>query len=121
MRVLAFEDSYDIEALLSAGNVDTSQITIEQKWTSEDAVKVIKEFVPDILLLDQFMPPFKGLEVLRMLNDAISAEEVKRPNQIIGISSAGFANRAMLNAGADQAILKFNIANLNVWTKNSDK
>lgn len=121
IRVLAFEDSYDIEALLSAGNVNTSQITIEQKWTSEDAVTVIKEFAPDILLLDQFMPPFKGLEVLRMLNDAVSAEEVKRPNQIIGISSAGFANRAMLNAGADQAILKFNIANLNVWTKNSDK
>ncbi len=118
MRVLAFEDSYDIEALLNSGNVDTSQITLEQKWNSEDAVSVIKEFAPDILLLDQFMPPFKGLEVLRMLNDAVSAETVKRPDQIIAISSAGFANRAMLDAGADQGILKFNLANLDAWAKN---
>lgn len=121
MRVLAFEDSYDIDALLSAGNVDTSQITLEQKWNSEDAVTVIKKFAPDILLLDQFMPPFKGLEVLRMLNDAVGADEVNRPNQIIGISSAGFANQAMLSAGADQAILKFNLANLNIWVKNAEE
>jgi len=46
MRVLAFEDSYDIEALLKAGNVDTSQITIEQKWNSKDAVTVINDFSP---------------------------------------------------------------------------
>ena len=121
MRVLAFEDSYDIEALLKAGNVDTSQITIEQKWNSKDAVTVINDFSPDILLLDQFMPPFKGSEVLRMLNDAVGAEELNRPDQIIGISSAGFANRAMLNDGADQAVLKFDIANLNIWPKNNDE
>ena len=121
MRVLAFEDSYDIEALLSSGNVDTSQITLEQKWNSEDAIAVIKEFAPDILLLDQFMPPFKGLEVLRMLNDAVNAEDVKRPDQIIGISSAGFANQAMLDAGADQAILKFNLVNLNIWARNNEE
>jgi|TARA_B110000196_G_C21107136_1_gene645785 response regulator of citrate/malate metabolism len=121
MRVLAFEDSYDIEALLKAGNVDTSQITIEQKWNSKDAVAVINDFSPDILLLDQFMPPFKGLEVLRMVNDAVGAEELNRPDQIIGISSAGFANRAMLNDGADHAILKFNLANLNIWPKNNDE
>ncbi len=121
MRVLAFEDSYDIEALLKAGNVDTSQITIEQKWNSKDAVTVINDFSPDILLLDQFMPPFKGLEVLRMINDAVDAEELSRPDQIIGISSAGFANRAMLNDGADQVILKFDISNLNIWPKNNDE
>jgi len=67
------------------------------------------------------MPPFKGLEVLRMINDAVGAEELSRPDQIIGISSAGFANRAMLNDGADHAILKFDLANLNIWPKNNDE
>ena len=50
MRVLAFEDSYDIEALLSSGNVDTNRFTIEQKWDSKDAIETIKEFKPDMLL-----------------------------------------------------------------------
>jgi hypothetical protein len=55
-----------------------------------------------------------------MINDAVDAEELSRPDQIIGISSAGFANRAMLNDGADQAILKFDISNLNIWPKNNE-
>ena len=117
MRVLAFEDSYDILDLLIAGDVDSSELKFQQNWTSEDAVTIIKEFAPDVLLLDYFMPPFKGLEVLNMLNEAVSEGKLKRPNQIIGISSAEFANREMLKAGADQAILKFNLTNLNIWVK----
>ncbi|MDP7312611.1 MAG: hypothetical protein QF831_04165 [Candidatus Thalassarchaeaceae archaeon] len=117
MRILAFEDSYDIEALLSAGNIDTSQFTIEQKWNSEDAVSVIKEFAPDILLLDHFMPPMKGLDVLKAVLLAVEKEELMRPKMIVGISSAGFANRAMLNAGADLTTAKFNLATLEIWSE----
>ena len=32
MKVLAFEDTVDIEALLISGGVDTSQIEIKQFW-----------------------------------------------------------------------------------------
>ena len=118
MRVLAFEDSYDIEALLSSGNVDTNRFTIEQKWDSKDAIETIKELKPDILLLDHFMPPLKGLDVLRELILAVERGELIRPQTIIGISSAGFANQAMLNAGADDAITKFKIASLEIWSEN---
>ena len=76
MRILAFEDSYDIEALLSAGNIDTRQFTIEQKWNSEDALSVIKEFAPDVLMLDHFMPPMKGLDVLKAVMIAVEKEEL---------------------------------------------
>jgi CheY-like chemotaxis protein len=120
MRVLAFEDSYDIEALLSAGNVDTSQITLEQKWNSENAISVIQEFAPNVLLLDHFMPPMKGLELLKALMLSVKNGELQRPEIIVGISSAGFANRAMLSAGADQAISKFNLATLDIWQKNGE-
>ena len=118
MRVLAFEDSYDIEALLSSGNVDTNRFTIEQKWDSKDAIETIKEFKPDILLLDHFMPPMKGLDVLIEIILCVEKGELIRPQTIIGISSAGFANHAMLNAGADIAINKFNIATLEIWSEN---
>tara|TARA_B100001750_G_scaffold70117_1_gene55964 strand:+ start:2394 stop:2750 length:357 start_codon:yes stop_codon:yes gene_type:complete len=118
MRVLAFEDSYDIEALLSSGNVDTNRFTIEQKWDSKDAIETIKEFKPDILLLDHFMPPMKGLDVLIEIILGVEKGELIRPQTIIGISSAGFANQAMLNAGADIAINKFNIPTLEIWNEN---
>ena len=83
MRVLAFEDSYDIEALLSSGNVDTNRFTIEQKWDSKDAIETIKEFKPDILLLDHFMPPMKGLDVLIEIILGVEKGELIRPQTII--------------------------------------
>ena len=39
MRVLAFEDHYDIEAMLAAGGVNTDALVIEQRWNSTDAVE----------------------------------------------------------------------------------
>ena len=117
MRILAFEDSYDIEALLIAGNIDTSQFAIEQKWNSEDALSAIKDFAPDVLLLDHFMPPMKGLDVLKAVILEVEKKEMIRPKMIIGISSAGFANRAMLNAGADLTTAKFNLATLEIWSE----
>mgnify|MGYP001266524395 CR=1 FL=1 len=118
MRVLAFEDSYDIEALLRAGNIDTNRFTIEQQWDSKEAIGKIKEFKPDILLLDHFMPPTKGLDLLKVIIKAVEDDDLVRPQTIIGISSAGFANQAMVSAGADNAITKFDIATLEIWSEN---
>ena len=56
MRVLAFEDHYDIEALLTAGGVNTDNLTFEQRWNSSDALEHIRRFKPDVLLLDHYMP-----------------------------------------------------------------
>ena len=67
MRVLAFEDHYDIEALLLAGGVDVDQLVLEQRWNSSDALDHVRRFAPDVLLLDHYMPPISGHEVLRTL------------------------------------------------------
>ena len=117
MRILAFEDSYDIEALLIEGKVNLNGLTIEQKWTSNDAIDVIRDFKPDVLLLDHFMPPMKGLEILKAVNKAEKRGEIKRPKTIVGISSASFANQAMLDNGADIATIKFNLAKLKIWQR----
>ena len=42
MRVLAFEDHYDIQAMLAAGGVNTDALVIEQRWNSTDAVERIR-------------------------------------------------------------------------------
>jgi CheY-like chemotaxis protein len=117
MRVLAFEDSHDILALLTSDGIDCTELTLQQQWNSENAIAIIKNFAPNIVLLDHFMPPLKGLEVLLEINDAVAAGELQRPELIIGISSATFANQAMMKAGADQVVVKFNLASLDIWPK----
>ena len=111
MRVLAFEDSYDIEALLVAGGINLATMTLQQRWNSSDALEHIQAFQPDILLLDHFMPPMKGLEVLKLL----LASSTQRPQTIVAMSSEPSMNEAMLQAGADCGVIKFDVATLPIW------
>ena len=83
MRVLAFEDHYDIEAMLTAGGVDTDALVIEQRWNSTDALDHIQRFQPDVLLLDHYMPPLSGHQVLSTL----LASDVPRPTTVVSMSS----------------------------------
>ncbi len=113
MRVLAFEDHYDIEALLSAGGVQVENLLIEQRWNSSDAVERIRTFAPDVLLLDHYMPPLSGYQVL----EALLASDVKRPRTVIAMSSASEKNEAMVRLGANRGIVKFDLAGLTLWPK----
>ena len=113
MRVLAFEDHYDIEAMLSAGGVNTNGMVIAQRWNSEEALRHIQDFAPDVLLLDHFMPPKSGHEVL----EALLNSEVPRPTTIVAMSSAPSKNEAMVNTGADAGVVKCDLATLKLWPK----
>ena len=79
MKVLAFEDSVDIEALLISGGVNLSDIEFKQYWNSGDFLEKIRDYAPDILLLDHYMPPFRGLSVLKMLLDSDVPEYLQDP------------------------------------------
>ena len=68
MKVLAFEDSFDVQSLLVSGGVDITKIEFKQLWNTENWLEEISRFDPDTLLLDHFIPPTKGLEVLQLLN-----------------------------------------------------
>ena len=113
MKILAFEDSVDIEALLVSGGIDLSSHEFKQYWDSQDYLERISEFSPDILMLDHYMPPSRGLDVLK----GLLSSEIKRPKTIVAMSSASIANNAMLNAGADFGIVKFDISTLEIWTQ----
>ena len=115
MKVLAFEDSVDIQALLVSGGVDFSKVEFKQYWDSIDHLERIISFEPDILMLDHYMPPTKGLSVLRNL----LFSEIKRPQTIIAMSSSSKANDAMVKLGADIGIIKFEVSNLDLWPSQS--
>lgn len=115
MKVLAFEDSFDIAAMLISAGIDLSDVELQQLWTTDDYLNQIKSNSPDILLLDHFIPPTKGLEVLQHLNRAVTSGDIERPEIIVGMSSASMANERMLQFGADYGVIKFDLSKLPFW------
>ena len=116
MKVLAFEDSFDIEALLISGGVDITKLDLCQFRDSSDYLTRIAEFEPEVLMLDHFMPPYTGLQVLQSLIQEVE-KGAKRPRKIIAISSASMANERMRQCGADLAIRKDLLATLEIWPR----
>jgi CheY-like chemotaxis protein len=112
VRVLAFEDHYDIEAMLTAGGVDVKRFVIQQRWNSSDALDHIRRFQPDVLLLDHFMPPLSGHQVL----SALLSSDVPRPTTVVAMSSDPGKNDAMAALGADIGVVKFDLASLELWS-----
>ena len=108
---MAFEDHYDIEAMLMAGGVNTDGWVIEQRWNSSDAISHISAFAPDVLLLDHYMPPMTGYDVLERLLSA----NVSRPATIVAMSSDSGKNEAMVALGADIGVVKFDLSTLSLW------
>ena len=115
MRILVFEDTYDILELISNFEINIEQFVIKQYWDTKESTKKIKEFNPDILLLDHYIAPFTGLQVLQELNLAVKNNQLKRPNKVIGISSSSTANSRFLQFGADDSIIKFELNKLDIW------
>lgn len=115
MRVVAFEDGYDIAAMLAAGGVDLEALNFTQYWESSDAVS--RSQGADVILLDHYMPPKLGLDVLIDLLAAIEAGDLERPQHLVAMSSAMSANRTMLEAGADHGLVKSDIATLAFWPR----
>ncbi len=112
VRVLAFEDHYDIEAMLTAGGVDVKRFVIQQRWNSSEALDHIRQFQPDVLLLDHYMPPLSGHQVLSDL----LASDVPRPSIVVAMSSDPGKNDAMIALGADVGTVKFDLASLDLWS-----
>ena len=117
MRILVFEDTYDILEMISNFEINLDNVEIKQYWDTEDSIKRIDEFRPDILLLDYYISPKSGLQVLHDLNVEISLKGIERPKKIIGISSSSTANSKFLQFGADESIIKFDINKLEIWNK----
>ena len=119
ITVLAFEDNYDIEAMLRSSGVDMSAVEVIQMWNSHDSTAQIREHNPDILALDFFMPPKTGLQVLQELNDEVAKGTLKRPMTILAMSSEASANARMMQEGADLSSIKFDISNLEIWPRSA--
>jgi len=92
--------------MMKQDGVKIEEIEFQQQWRTDCAMEVVKEFKPDVVLLDYYIPPFTGLTVLKQLNSAIAEGTVPRPRLIVAMSSQTRCNKEMLSDGADLALLK---------------
>ena len=115
MRILVFEDTYDIFEMISNFQINLENIEFKQYWDTENSTERISKFNPDVLLLDYYISPKTGLQVLQDLNLAVEDGKIKRPTNIIGISSSSTANSKFLQFGANDSTIKFNLKNLDIW------
>lgn len=115
LRVLAFEDGYDIEAILTSGGIDFTNLEFKQFWDTDDALNKIRDYQPDILMMDYYIPPVSGYEVLVGLLKEIEDGTLNRPKHIIAMSSATSKNEEMKQLCADYAVIKWEISKLPVW------
>ncbi len=115
MRILVFEDTYDILEMVTNFDINLDNFEIKQYWDTNNSTTRIKEYSPDVLLLDYYINPINGLQVLQELNLAVSENQIERPSKVIGISSSSTANSRFLQFGADDSIIKFELNKLDIW------
>ncbi len=115
MRILVFEDTYDILEMVTNFDINFDNFEIKQYWDTNNSTTRIKEYSPDVLLLDYYINPINGLQVLQELNLAVSKNQIERPSKVIGISSSSTANSRFLQFGADNSIIKFELDKLDIW------
>ncbi|MEM9918037.1 MAG: response regulator transcription factor [Bacteroidota bacterium] len=102
-KIMIVDDEDDILEFLSY-NLRNEQYDVKTVRDGKNAVKVAKNFEPDLILLDIMMPELDGVEVCRMLR-----EEKQFDSTIIAFLTArneDFTLIAALDAGGDDFITK---------------
>ena len=73
IKIVAADDNEGILDLIDeAVSKEIDMNLVGKAKNGEDAVKVIREKSPDVVLLDVFMPKLDGLGVLEQLSDNMS-------------------------------------------------
>ena len=69
-RILLVDDEPFLTSLLRMNLEDTDEYEVREENNSLNALDVIKEFVPDLIILDVMMPDLDGADILfRLKND----------------------------------------------------
>lgn len=75
MKILVVDDDPDILTVAKCALEMEDDISAKCLLTGKDAVQEIKNFSPDIVLLDVMMPELDGLAVLKLIREDIQVKE----------------------------------------------
>ncbi|MBS2040040.1 SpoIIE family protein phosphatase [bacterium] len=100
-RILVVDDAPEVR-LLVRGVLESESFTVEAVETAAAALKSLRQFPPDLLLLDLDLPDRQGTELCRELR----REGVDLPIVMLTSHNLGHERAAGLNCGADDYVGK---------------
>jgi CheY-like chemotaxis protein len=97
LRVLVVDDSAPVRALLAQA-LRQQGFAVDEAEAGPAAFRLALEIVPDVAIVDQWMPGMTGAELIRLLRAA--PNPAVRAIPIIGLSGRPGSERELLRAGA---------------------
>jgi two-component system phosphate regulon response regulator PhoB len=102
-RILVVEDEPDLRDLLSY-NLTGLGFSVRASPTGEDALRILNEFVPDVVILDLGLPGMSGTEVCRSIR---VEDKVSQPAIIMLTAKGAEIDRIVgFEVGADDYVVK---------------
>lgn len=101
--VLVVDNDYD-NLLLAGCVIESMGFNCAMTHDSEDCLSLVKELVPDLILLDIVMPKINGLEIARKLKQDKNLSVIP----IIAVTGLAYAQdrHRILKAGFDDYLIK---------------
>lgn len=102
-RILVVDDSAVLAEAVKA-KLETGNFEVEMAFSGEEALETISREIPDLLILDVYMPGIDGFEVCRQLRQKVET----RALPIVLLSSRGNIKEKLegFRAGADDYLVK---------------
>lgn len=100
MKILIIDDDPSVTDLLELILTPT-QAEIQHAYDGEQGAGMLREFVPDIILLDYMMPGMDGMETTRRIRKV-----TKTPIIILSVLNDPIKLARVLDAGADDYLIK---------------
>ena len=102
MKILLIEDS-KFQRLANERALAKASYSVIQAGDGEEGLRVARENIPDLILLDIMLPKVSGLDVLRALKGDVLVKHIP----VIVLSGLGQANEAkLLKEGAAAFFMK---------------
>src|SRR6202047_3619084 len=102
MKILLIEDS-KFQRIANGRALATAGYIVTQAGDGEEGLRVARENIPDLILLDMMLPKVSGLDVLRALKGDVLVKHIP----VIVLSGLGQANEAKLTSeGAAAFVMK---------------
>ena len=102
-RILLVEDEVDIQEIVSY-NLEKAGFAVDAVETGEAAVELIRNEIPDLVVLDLMLPGIDGLEVCRLLKQ--DAGTRKLPILMLTARAEEVDRVVGLELGADDYVVK---------------
>jgi len=102
-HVLLVEDEPDLNQTV-AFNLDSEGYSVESAFNGKDALKLIEEKTPDLILLDLMLPDMSGLEICRILRSSKKTKNI--PIMMVTAKGEEIDRIVGFELGADDYIVK---------------